>query len=211
MLQIGDWQHAQSIMDQMPPFYATSHKSIAIALCQLLHVMIEPLYRRWAGSACRINWLDDAYCACFHELHNFGLPRLKLKFMAGVVESWSVFLTHQAFGLEKGYLPIAFFEMLFPKLAESSTELPFLVFFRVGVLKGAKGTPVPPLQNKRAPKQVEHFEDLRKEVFSMLCYLGPHLSHDPILFAKVLRLGKAFMKEVRSASSEDFQRWFFLP
>ncbi|KAL7979484.1 hypothetical protein Chor_004642 [Crotalus horridus] len=119
MLQIGDWQHAQSIMDQMPPFYATSHKSIAIALCQLLHVMIEPLYRR------------------------------------------------------------------------------------VGVLKGAKGTPVPPLQNKRAPKQVEHFEDLRKEVFSMLCYLGPHLSHDPILFAKVLRLGKAFMKEYQLDGSKQ--------
>ncbi|XP_015682264.1 THO complex subunit 2 [Protobothrops mucrosquamatus] len=119
MLQIGDWQHAQSIMDQMPPFYATSHKSIAIALCQLLHVMIEPLYRR------------------------------------------------------------------------------------VGVLKGAKGTPVPPLQNKRAPKQVEHFEDLRKEVFSMLCYLGPHLSHDPILFAKVLRLGKAFMKEYQIDGSKQ--------
>ncbi|KAG8144557.1 hypothetical protein E2320_013047 [Naja naja] len=79
MLKIGDWQHAQSIMDQMPPFYATSHKPIALALCQLLHVMIEPLYRR------------------------------------------------------------------------------------VGVLKGAKGTPVLPLQNKRAPKPAEHFEDLRKE------------------------------------------------
>lgn len=46
MLKIGDWQHAQNIMDQMPPFYATSHKAIAVALCQLLHVMIEPLYRR---------------------------------------------------------------------------------------------------------------------------------------------------------------------
>ncbi|KAJ6663264.1 hypothetical protein lerEdw1_010400 [Lerista edwardsae] len=114
MLKIGDWQHAQSIMDQMPPFYATSHKPIAVALCQLLHVMIEPLYRR------------------------------------------------------------------------------------VGVPKGAKGTPIPPLQNKRAPKQVETFEDLRKEVFNMLCYLGPHLAHDPILFAKVVRLGKAFMKEYQS-------------
>ncbi|XP_077163774.1 THO complex subunit 2 isoform X2 [Paroedura picta] len=112
MLKIGDWQHAQSIMDQMPPFYAASHKPIAVALCQLLHVMIEPLYRR------------------------------------------------------------------------------------VGVPKGAKGTPIPPLQNKKAPKQVESFEDLRKEVFNMLCYLGPHLSHDPILFAKVVRLGKAFMKEI---------------
>ncbi|KAH0631033.1 hypothetical protein JD844_004521 [Phrynosoma platyrhinos] len=119
MLKIGDWQHAQSIMDQMPPFYATSHKSIAVALCQLLHVMIEPLYRR------------------------------------------------------------------------------------VGVPKGAKGTLVPPLQNKRAPKQVENFEDLRKEVFNMLCYLGPHLSHDPILFAKVVRLGKAFMKEYQSDGNKQ--------
>lgn len=46
LLKIGDWQHAQSIMDQMPPFYSTSHKPIAIALCQLVHVTIEPLYRR---------------------------------------------------------------------------------------------------------------------------------------------------------------------
>lgn len=30
----------------------------------------------------------------------------------------------------------------------------------------------------------------------MLSYLGPHLSHDPVLFAKIVRLGKAFMKEV---------------
>ncbi|XP_068813870.1 THO complex subunit 2 isoform X5 [Struthio camelus] len=115
LLKIGDWQHAQSIMDQMPPFYATSHKPIAIALCQLVHVTIEPLYRR------------------------------------------------------------------------------------VGVPKGAKGSPIPSLPNKRAPKQADSFEDLRKEVFNMLCYLGPHLSHDPILFAKVVRLGKAFMKEVGTA------------
>lgn len=31
----------------------------------------------------------------------------------------------------------------------------------------------------------------------MLGYLGPHLSHDPILFAKIIRLGKGFMKEVK--------------
>uniref|UniRef100_A0A803YLS2 THO complex subunit 2 n=1 Tax=Meleagris gallopavo TaxID=9103 RepID=A0A803YLS2_MELGA len=119
LLKIGDWQHAQSIMDQMPPFYATSHKPIAIALCQLVHVTIEPLYRR------------------------------------------------------------------------------------VGVPKGAKGSPISPLPNKRAPKQADSFEDLRKEVFNMLCYLGPHLSHDPILFAKVVRLGKAFMKEFQSDGSKQ--------
>ncbi|OXB75785.1 UNVERIFIED_CONTAM: hypothetical protein H355_012294 [Colinus virginianus] len=119
LLKIGDWQHAQSIMDQMPLFYATSHKPIALALCQLVHVTIEPLYRR------------------------------------------------------------------------------------VGVPKGAKGSPISPLPNKRAPKQADSFEDLRKEVFNMLCYLGPHLSHDPILFAKVVRIGKAFMKEFQSDGSKQ--------
>ncbi|XP_043560804.1 THO complex subunit 2 isoform X1 [Chiloscyllium plagiosum] len=118
LLKIGDWYHAQCIMDQIPPFYATAHKSIALALCQLIHVITEPLYRR------------------------------------------------------------------------------------VGVPKGAKGAVIPSLKNERAPKPVETFEDLRKEVFSMLCYLGPHLWHDPILFAKVVRIGKAFMKEHSSDGSK---------
>ncbi|XP_040179868.1 THO complex subunit 2 [Rana temporaria] len=114
LLKIGDWQHAQNIMDQMPPFYATSHKSIAIALCHLIHITIEPLYRR------------------------------------------------------------------------------------VGVPKGAKGSRLSPLHSPKAPKPVECFEDLRRDVFNMLCFLGPHLSHDPILLAKIVRLGKALMKEFQS-------------
>ncbi|XP_059535246.1 THO complex subunit 2 isoform X10 [Myotis daubentonii] len=119
LLKIGDWQHAQNIMDQMPPYYATSHKLIALAICKLIHITIEPLYRR------------------------------------------------------------------------------------VGVPKGAKGSPVNALQNKRAPKQAESFEDLRRDVFNMFCYLGPHLSHDPILFAKVVRIGKSFMKEFQSDGSKQ--------
>uniref|UniRef100_A0A671QYV6 THO complex subunit 2 n=1 Tax=Sinocyclocheilus anshuiensis TaxID=1608454 RepID=A0A671QYV6_9TELE len=111
LLRIGDWQHAQSIMDQMPAFYATSHKAIAIALCQLLHLIVEPLYRRAA------------------------------------------------------------------------------------VPKGAKGGLMTPLRNKQALRPAESFDDLSRGVFAMLCYLGPHMSHDPILFAKVVRLGKSFMKE----------------
>uniref|UniRef100_A0A3Q3AK23 THO complex subunit 2 n=1 Tax=Kryptolebias marmoratus TaxID=37003 RepID=A0A3Q3AK23_KRYMA len=110
LLWIGDWHHAQSIMDQMPSFYATSHKAIALALCQLIHLTVEPLYR-------------------------------------------------------------------------------------AGIPKGARGCVLQPLRNKRAPQPAESFEDLRKDTFSMLCYLGPHLSHDAILFAKIVRLGKAFMKE----------------
>ncbi|KAK2503524.1 hypothetical protein MC885_006227 [Smutsia gigantea] len=116
---IGDWQHAQNIMDQMPPYYAASHKVIALAICKLIHITIEPLYQR------------------------------------------------------------------------------------VGIRKGAKGSPVNALQNNRAPKQAESFEDLRRDVFSMFCYLGPHLSHDPILFAKVVRIGKSFMKEFQSDRSKQ--------
>ncbi|XP_017205275.2 THO complex subunit 2 isoform X14 [Oryctolagus cuniculus] len=119
LLKIGDWQHAQNIMDQMPPYYAASHKLIALAICKLIHITIEPLYRR------------------------------------------------------------------------------------VGVPKGAKGSPVNALQNKRAPKQAESYEDLRRDVFNMFCYLGPHLSHDPILFAKVVRIGKSFMKEFQSDGSKQ--------
>ncbi|XP_004587721.1 THO complex subunit 2 isoform X4 [Ochotona princeps] len=119
LLKIGDWQHAQNIMDQMPPYYAASHKLIALAICKLIHITIEPLYRR------------------------------------------------------------------------------------VGVPKGAKGSPVNALQNKKAPKPAETYEDLRRDVFNMFCYLGPHLSHDPILFAKVVRIGKSFMKEFQSDGSKQ--------
>nr|NP_001366034.1 THO complex subunit 2-like [Jaculus jaculus] len=118
LLKIGDWQHAQNIMDQMPPYYAASHEVIALAICRLIHITIEPLYRR------------------------------------------------------------------------------------VGVPKGAKGSLVTALQNKRAPKQAENFEDLRRDTFSMFCYLGPYLSHDPILFAKLVRIGKSFMKEFQSEGSK---------
>lgn len=70
------------------------------------------------------------------------------------------------------------------------------VLRRSGLPKGAKGRVIHPLRNKRAPRPAENFEDLRRDTFSMMCYLGPHLSHDAILFAKIVRLGKGFMKEV---------------
>lgn len=73
----------------------------------------------------------------------------------------------------------------------------FFVSQRVGLPKGARGRPFNPLRSKGAPQLTENFEDLRRDTFSMLGYLGPHLSNDPILIAKVARLGKAFMKEVK--------------
>ncbi|MFT7796093.1 THO complex subunit 2-like [Arapaima gigas] len=146
LLRIGDWQHAQSIMEQMPAFYATSHKPIALALCQLVHLTVEPLYRRY-------------------EPHDSGSTWVLISKIESAVISFS-----------------------------SS---------RAGIPKGAKGRILTPLQNKRAPKPAETFKDLRKEVFSMLCYLGPHLSHDPILFAKIVRLGKGFMKEYQNEIKID--------
>lgn len=65
--------------------------------------------------------------------------------------------------------------------------------------KGAKGCMLKLLRKKQAPSPVERFEDLSKDVVTMLGYLGPHLSHDPILFAKIVRLGKSFMKEVKKS------------
>lgn len=78
----------------------------------------------------------------------------------------------------------------------------FFVSQRVGLPKGARGRPFNPLRSKGAPQLTENFEDLRRDTFSMLGYLGPHLSNDPILIAKVARLGKAFMKEVEKKKKD---------
>ena len=40
------------------------------------------------------------------------------------------------------------------------------------------------------------FTDLPSTVFPMLCHLGPHLYLDPVLMIKIIRICKAFMKEV---------------
>ncbi len=72
LLRIGDWQHAQSIMDQMPAFYATSHKAIAIALCQLLHLIVEPVYRRYGA----LSWAWNSVwcCLCMFTV-NYSMNR----------------------------------------------------------------------------------------------------------------------------------------
>lgn len=52
--------------------------------------------------------------------------------------------------------------------------------------------------------QCQSFSDLTKDVLPMLTHLGPHLSCDTVLMAKVLRVGKGFMKEVGKANMESF-------
>jgi len=44
-------------------------------------------------------------------------------------------------------------------------------------------------------------EDLPVIVFDMLYQLGPGLHHDPVLMAKLLRLGRIFLKEWASIKS----------
>ena len=60
--------------------------------------------------------------------------------------------------------------------------------------KAARGRPYAPVPG--GPPQCKAFTDLLLYVFPMLLHLGPHLSTDPILMAKILRISKGFMKDV---------------
>ncbi|XP_070553830.1 THO complex subunit 2-like isoform X2 [Ptychodera flava] len=110
LLKLGDWHHAKMLMDRMPSFTAPNEKSIALAMADLVHATIEPLYKR----------------SC--------------------------------------------------------------------VPKGAKRKDVASLNNSKAPRPVQQFTDLVGDVCKICCYLGPHMMHDPVLMVKLLRIGKAFMK-----------------
>lgn len=49
-------------------------------------------------------------------------------------------------------------------------------------------TPAPPLTSPLAPRVVETFLELRKDVIPMLTTLGPELHVDPLLIYKVKHL-----------------------
>lgn len=61
--------------------------------------------------------------------------------------------------------------------------------------KAARGRPYS-YKISHGPAQCKIFTDLTDCVFPMLFNLGPYLSFDPILMAKVIRVGRAFLKEV---------------
>ena len=82
-------------------------------------------------------------------------------------------------------------------------EYIFVVFFRHSS-KAARGRPYVPVPG--GPPQCKVFTDLPHSVLPMLMHLGPHLSTDPILMAKILRITKGFMKDV---SSLTFIAWVF--
>ena len=60
-------------------------------------------------------------------------------------------------------------------------------------MKKRKSRTVSELKRQR---QVKNFVELSQDVFPMLRYLGPHLSCDPVLMGKLLRMAKAFMVKV---------------
>lgn len=45
LLLTGDWKNAATLMKKLPEHYAMEYEPIATALCSLLHMIIEPIYR----------------------------------------------------------------------------------------------------------------------------------------------------------------------
>ena len=45
LLSIGDWETARKLIDKLPEQCATVHERLARALCNLIHIVIEPVYR----------------------------------------------------------------------------------------------------------------------------------------------------------------------
>ncbi|XP_048589854.1 THO complex subunit 2 isoform X3 [Nematostella vectensis] len=91
------------------------------------------------------------------------------------------------------------------KLVHSTIE----PLYRSHASKAARGRPYRAVSG--GPSQAHSFDDLSKELFPMVTRLGPYLSCDPILLAKILRVGKGFLKENpmvfdgASTSSEEVQ------
>jgi hypothetical protein len=69
-----------------------------------------------------------------------------------------------------------------------------LIFCRYSS-KAARGRPYS-YKLSTGPEQCRVFGDLTDCVFPLLFNLGPYLSFDPILMAKVIRVGRTFLKEV---------------
>ncbi|KAF7282444.1 hypothetical protein GWI33_002672 [Rhynchophorus ferrugineus] len=47
LLLVGDWETASVLIKRLPQHYAIGFEPIALALCKLLHNMIEPLYNKY--------------------------------------------------------------------------------------------------------------------------------------------------------------------
>lgn len=69
----------------------------------------------------------------------------------------------------------------------------FFVFSKL-CPKGALGNVY--RSNRGFPQPCLQYSQLKDIVFPMLYKLGPYLSSDPVLFVKIVRVAKGFLKEV---------------
>ena len=46
LLLVGAWSQAKETMDKLPKFAAVSEQPVVEAMCKLIHVLIEPIYRQ---------------------------------------------------------------------------------------------------------------------------------------------------------------------
>jgi THO complex subunit 2 len=46
LLKVGDWTHAEMIISNLPTYYAVSNPRIAAALCNLIHITMDPIHRK---------------------------------------------------------------------------------------------------------------------------------------------------------------------
>jgi hypothetical protein len=60
LCRVGAWSHVQKMFARLPESCLMSQPSIALALCEFLHIMIEPLYRRYVLQLGTNYYLADA-------------------------------------------------------------------------------------------------------------------------------------------------------
>ena len=52
--QVGDWDHAQKILCQLPTYLASAQPDVSKSLCGLVHILVDPVYQANSGLNLRI-------------------------------------------------------------------------------------------------------------------------------------------------------------
>lgn len=85
LLEVGDWKTAQQLIKKMPETLVVEQTEIAKAMCNLLHAIIEPVYRNFCKIAPKINGrpipllksdLVPKACQDFVDLRQVVIPML---------------------------------------------------------------------------------------------------------------------------------------
>ncbi|KAI4462732.1 tho2 protein [Holotrichia oblita] len=85
LLDIGDWNNTQVLMKRLPDHYLMEQEPIALALCKLLHCILEPVYRENWIIGTKIkgkpikphnNPLSPKPASTFMELRDTAIPML---------------------------------------------------------------------------------------------------------------------------------------